>query len=121
MAKNDETKKLDELIESLSKKKVVLTEDALKAKQEYDNFKEEWGDLSSISVSRDNNEIIDEFNDNVRILNTLFKRFKFEEFLIFLAKPARLFVLHLMAGVFWGLGLGIGIVIIVLLILFGIR
>ncbi|MBT3260986.1 hypothetical protein HOC37_02855 [bacterium] len=111
-AKDEE---LAQIIKKVSEKKDVLTDEAIKARQEYARFQEDW---DSPQDRQNNQGVLEEFNENVEILKKLFQKVKFADFLYLLANPGRLFLTNLWAGFFWGLGFVLSIIVILLLFWF---
>jgi hypothetical protein len=106
---NKENDELTRVIKELAKKKEVLTQGAVQAKQEYDQFKENWS--GEVNTGRNKVLILEEFNENVAILCSLFRKARFEEFLRIIANPGRLFFLNFLVGFFWALGLVAGLLV----------
>ena len=114
---NQNSDLLEETLSDLSEsKKEFISEDALEAKLKFDDVKD---DLENHELSFDDPEEynsslidIDSFNDNVKLLLSIFKQSRFDEFIVLLGNPQRLYVTQLLMGFFKGAGLVLGAVFI---------
>ena len=114
---------LDETIDNLSQRTEFLTEEALEAKLNYDHVRdtldspgEDFDDVMTKSLGE-----IDTFNDNVRVLLSVFYKSKFDEFLILLANPHRVLTLDFFSGFFKGMGFFLGGLFILFLLAYCLR
>ena len=109
-----DVKDLEKVIASLSEKKAkVLTPESLKAKEDYDQIKDKL-DLQKHRRESDNEDWDDiaDFNTNVRLMMTIFQESKFDELIMMLARPMRLFTLQLLMGFVRGMGFALGVLLI---------
>lgn len=112
MSFEEDNLSLTEAIQRLSsKKKQVVSEDALKAKEDLDSQKQ--GDLPFDSKrTRKQFYIIEEFTHSVRLLSSIFKRTQFDQLALFITHPARVLVLNFFIGILRGMGFMIGILLV---------
>ena len=110
------------LNEIADEKQDLISEEALEAKLRFDEVKSDLENQNySFDDSEDFNESlmdIDSFNDNVKLLMSIFKQSKFDEFIFLLGKPQRLYGIQLLMGFFKGAGLVLGIIFILAIISF---
>ena len=104
---------LREIIDNLSSKKHLLTEEALKAKASFDQFKEDAPFTGGISKhSKKKVRPVEEFNENVQLLLAVFKHSKFDEFIYLLSNPSKLFAIQLLIGIIRGIGFSVGVLLV---------
>lgn len=109
---------LSKVIESLSShKSSKLTPAAVKAKSDYVQLKDDESERIKFPKLK-KLRIIDEFNDHVRLLRTIFEDSHFDEIVFHLANPSRLFIIQLIIGILRGIGFAIGVLVIVFLLLY---
>lgn len=91
----EENKNLESKIRGLSSEKgQYVSQSALDAKEEYDAHLDSLDEVASgddIQIRRSEFEL---FNDNIKILLSVFYKSRFDEFLSLLANPQRLFVVN---------------------------
>lgn len=100
---------LKRAIENLSKKKHVINEDALKAKEEQLSLPKD-----SLTTHHLNSQrlMMNEFNKSIRLLMTVFKESNFDEMALIVTNPWRVFVLNFCIGLLRGIGFVVGILIL---------
>ena len=111
----EELKVLKQRLDNLSFKRHVIADEAQTVKDSLD-FQEQSESSNQFQDYTQNEKQIQELNTSLNLLLEVFKRTKFDDFLLFSAKPARMFALNFYSGVIYGLGFAIGICIIGLLI-----
>jgi hypothetical protein len=105
---------LAEAIANLAQKKQVISEEALKAKQEFDQKKDELGyglDLGNKKFMKQLG-IVDEFNTSVKLLASIFQSSNFDELALFIASPTRVLLVNFFIGILRGLGFALGFLIV---------
>lgn len=108
-------------IANLSQKKQVISEEALKAKQEFDQKKEDF------NFGQDNRKfikqlgIVDEFNVSVKLLSSIFQSSNFDELALFIASPTRVLLVNFFIGILRGLGFAIGFLMIMIFVAYLIK
>jgi len=108
--------RLSETIENLSQNRQShLTEEAIRAKAQYDQMKDDAMRAKKFSRS---DGAIEEFNENVHILKGIFEDSQFDEIVYNLSNPGRLFIMQLLVGILRGLGFAIGVVVILFLLVY---
>jgi hypothetical protein len=102
-------------IENLSKKRHVISDEALRAREEQlirqDQQQKETDKKWDKKLT-----IIEEFTDSVHLLMAIFKQSALQDIAMLTANPTRILLLSFSIGIFRGLGFAIGF----LLVLFGI-
>lgn len=102
-------------IENLSKKRHVISDEALRAREEQlarqENQQKETDKKWDKKLT-----IIEEFTDSVHLLMAIFKQSALQDIAILTANPTRVLLLSFSIGIFRGLGFAIGF----LLVLFAI-
>ena len=115
---SEKEEELSRAIENLSRKKHVLSEEAVRAKQEYDLVKEEMEAKYSQNMALSKRlSVLEEFNDSVKLLSTIFEASKFDELALFMSNPTRLLILNLFIGIVRGIGFFVGLILVSLLLL----
>ena len=104
---------LDEALQNLSSKKHTVSENARRAKEEKRFEGVEFVEEKKWYQKR--TDIIDEFNKSVALLITVFNNSKFDELALFMASPARIFIINLFIGIFRGIGFALGFIALILL------
>lgn len=116
MPSNKANTSINDVIENLSKKKHILSEEAQeKSKERIENL--------SLHNQEKRLNVLREFSYSVDLLAQVFKTSHFDELSILLANPNKLILINLLIGVVRGIGFTIGVlllltVIIVLLTVF---
>lgn len=100
---------LKRAIENLSKKKHVINEDALKAKEEQLSLPKDSSTTHHLNSQR---LMMNEFNKSIRLLMTVFKESNFDEMALMVTNPWRVFVLNFCIGLLRGIGFLVGILIL---------
>ncbi len=102
-------------IENLSKKRHVISDEALRAREEQlvrqDQQQKETDKKWDKKLT-----VIEEFTDSVHLLMAIFKQSALQDIAMLTANPTRILLLSFSIGIFRGLGFAIGF----LVILFGI-
>ena len=104
---------LKQSLDNLSDKRDVLSESAIRAKKDFDLYKENESKKQIQTVG-----YRDDFTDSVRILSSIFEQSKFDEMAIFISNPSRVLGLNLFIGIIRGIGFALGILMISLLLLY---
>ncbi|MBT6119973.1 hypothetical protein HOH45_00740 [bacterium] len=104
---------LKQSLDNLSDKRDVLSESAIRAKKDFDLYKEIESKKQIQTVG-----YRDDFTDSVRILSSIFEQSKFDEMAIFISNPSRVLGLNLFIGIIRGIGFALGILMISLLLLY---
>ncbi|RAP33669.1 hypothetical protein DID77_02650 [Candidatus Marinamargulisbacteria bacterium SCGC AG-439-L15] len=103
---------LEVAIDQLSKQKdEFITDRAILAKKEFDQLSKKKTSYSDVSVGE--KEIIDikGFKEHVQVLASIFKASQFDEFMLAIANPKRLYVIQFFIGVLRGMGVVVGAVL----------
>ena len=110
---------LAKAIQNLTKKKHVVSEEAIKAKEAFDLRKQEVGEDPK-KVSRQIS-IVEEFNHSVRLLTSIFQQSRFDELVFLVASPTRVLILNFCIGILRGLGFIVGVLLVLGLLAFLIQ
>lgn len=102
-------------IENLSKKRHVISDEALRAREEQ-IANQEYQQKETDKKWDKKLTIIEEFTDSVHLLMAIFKQSALQDIAMLTANPTRILLLSFSIGIFRGLGFAIGF----LLVLFGI-
>ncbi|MBT5856081.1 hypothetical protein HOH87_05530 [bacterium] len=116
------TDDLQAKIEAISSQTHMLTDEALAAKERYDH--QVLGDFRPEDIEDQlarNMSEIDLFNDNVKVLLSVFQKSQFDEFLVLLAHPQRLLTVNFVIGFFRGAGFFLGFLFILFLLTYFLR
>lgn len=111
-------------IQNLSSKRNVITDEALKAKQEIDNQRKATEESRQIEVDKRWDKklaIIEEFNDSVSLLMSIFQNSRFDELALFASNPPRILLINFMIGILRGIGFAIGFLLMILVALVVIK
>lgn len=95
---------IDKLLEE---KQSLIRPDAIEAKENYDEIKNRIKANTPKKVAKQIANI-DGFSENVQVLSELFRRSKFDEYLVLLSNPQRVLTVNFMIGIFRGMGFMIG-------------
>ena len=106
-------KSLKKTIDSISRKKHVISSEALKAKESIEKQKDEGVELSK--DVRKQLLITEEFNHSVKLLISIFKESNFDELVMIVAHPSRVLVLNFFIGIIRGLGFAVGLILVTFL------
>ena len=115
--------KLSQALHDLASKTHLLTDEAVKAKQMFESaerdvdFHQQNTTKSGVKIPKKTAKTLDEFNDNVVLLTGLFRALRVDRLVDLLSCPARLMMLRLVSGVFWGMGFFMGILFLILAIM----
>ena len=101
-------------IENLSKKRHVISDEALRAREDQ-LVRQEQQQKETDKKWDKKLTIIEEFTDSVHLLMAIFKQSALQDIAMLTANPTRILLLSFSIGVFRGLGFAIGLV----LVLFG--
>ncbi len=96
-------KSLQEAIENLSSKKHVISDAALQARQ---------SSAQQTSGFDKNHAVLNEFNQSIKLLMSIFRESNFDQFLVLAGKPGRLMTLQLVMGLVRGVGFTLGVVVL---------
>jgi len=110
---------LQKAIENLSKKKHVVSEDAIRAKtfiQEQENPSQ----YTPENIEKQTQHLI-EFNKGITLLSDIFMQSQFDELVHLAAQPTRTFLLNFCLGLMRGLGFALGLLLILGLLLYSLR
>ena len=116
----DNEENLEEEINDLSNRKGhVLSEEAMIAKQHFDFLKEDLDDDDNDDMDTTNRQVseLTLFNENVKILLSVFYRSQFDEFVYLLANPQKVYISNFLMGVVRGMGFLLGVLFLGLLFL----
>ncbi|MEK9657521.1 MAG: hypothetical protein VW378_04010 [bacterium] len=72
---------------------------------------------SDVKLDAKQSLLLEELNQSVRILTSIFHTSNFDELLLLSARPLRLFVLNFFMGFLRGLGFALGVVIILFMVM----
>jgi len=112
-----EPQTLADAIQNLSsKKKHVLSEDAIRAAGEIEDSKEDAFFGNSSKWWQKRLAIVEEFQESIRLLTAIFQASGFDEFAAFISNPLRVMLVNLCIGVLRGVGFGIGFLIVISLV-----
>jgi|GEM_PF-5739197 len=111
---------LSDAIENLSsKKKHVVSDEALRAKEEYMAVKHEFQNQYDSSKKFNKKlSVIEEFNYSVTLLISIFEKTNFDELALFIAHPTRVLVLNFCIGILRGMGFAIGLLVVVAVLVY---
>ncbi len=106
MTHNDQTQSIKQAIENLAaKKQIVLSQEAVQAKQEWDkNYGQYAVSPDEATRTKKNLSTVEAFTDSVRLLMTVFRQSRFDDFSVFLAKPKQMITYQFCLGIARGLG-----------------
>ncbi len=105
---------LSQAIQNLSHKKKVISEDALKAREEFDRLHEEDQEAQAQQSKWWENRLalVDQFTVSVRLLGNIFKQSSFDELALFVSNPIRLMLVNFGIGIFRGMGFACGLLLV---------
>lgn len=96
---------INDVIENLSKKKHILSEEAQeKSKERIENL--------SLHHQEKRLNVLREFSYSVDLLAQIFKTSHFDELSVLLANPSKLILINLVIGVVRGIGFTIGVLLL---------
>lgn len=124
MAEQYDAESVMAAIQNLSSKRNVITDEALKAKQEIDNQRKATEESRQIEVDKRWDKklaIIEEFNDSVSLLMSIFQNSRFDELALFASNPPRILLINFMIGILRGIGFAIGFLLMILVALVVIK
>ena len=107
---------LREKLNNLSFKNYVISDDAKTVKEKMESQYEHMNEASP----QDSKEelLLKELKVSLNLLMDVLKKTKFDQFLMFTANPARLFILNFLVSVIYGVGFAVGILVVGFLILY---
>jgi len=95
---------LQKAIENLSQKQHVVSDEAIRAKQQV-------GQDHHIQLSK-TQALMSEFNRSIRILVDVFKESNFDDLFLLVSQPTRLLLMNFFIGLLKGMGFAIGVLIV---------
>lgn len=107
---------IKEAIENLSSKRHVISEEALRAREEL-RAKQEFHQKETDKKWDKKLAVIEDFTDSVHLLMAIFKQSSFQDIALLTANPSRVLLLSFGIGVFRGLGFAIGLLLVVFVFL----
>ena len=99
---------LEKAIQKLSQKSHLVSEEALRASE----LNEGGQDLIKQRY------LISEFNRSIRILMGVFRDSNFDQMIVLISQPFRLFMINFLLGFIKGMGVAVGIISILIIVLF---
>ncbi|NBV84556.1 hypothetical protein EBR57_10635 [bacterium] len=111
-------------IENLAAKRHVISQESLKAKEELDHQKRSNDESRQVEVDKRWDKklaIIEEFNESVALMMSIFQNSRFDELALVASNPARVLLINLMIGILRGLGFAVGFLLMVLVALIAIK
>ncbi len=126
MDNSSESQSILEAIQNLSKKRQhVVSDVALKAKEDRDESRQAAVDPErQAEIDKRWNKklaIIEEFNESVTLLMSIFQNSQFDELAMFAANPARVLVINFLIGILRGVGFAIGFLLVLLVMLIVVK
>ena len=120
-----DTNNLEETLNDLSEnKRHVLSEEAIIAKQHFDQMKDdiddEDDDEDEDGFDRRQVSDIELFNENIKLLLSVFYRSQFDEYVYLLANPHRVYITNFLIGLIRGMSFISGVLIVLVLFLYAI-
>ena len=88
-------------IENLAAKRHVISQESLKAKEELDHQKRSNDESRQVEVDKRWDKklaIIEEFNESVALMMSIFQNSRFDELALVASNPARVLLINLMIG-----------------------
>ena len=108
--------KIKEALNKLSSKQHVLSEEALRAKQQLETDHPYQITPPDPIELKKHEELLSQFNTSIHLLMAVFKQSKFDEVFGILSEPSRLMVLNFLIGIVRGLGFTVGILVVLTLV-----
>tara|TARA_A100001015_G_C14874719_1_gene665824 strand:- start:56 stop:658 length:603 start_codon:yes stop_codon:yes gene_type:complete len=99
---------IDQLI---AEKESIVRPDAIEAKENFDQIQTSQPS-SDFKSSSKTTVSIDGFSENVQILTEVFRKSRFDEYLVLLSNPQRVLGINFIIGVFKGMGFAIGLLFV---------
>ena len=99
---------VQDAIDRLSTKKHMVTPEAVRAQHSLSQVNEDLAMQTKKHLSA-----LTEFDKSIRVLMSVFRESRFEEMVLLLAQPAKLFLLNLLVGVVRGVGFAIGLALVI--------
>ncbi|NBV42176.1 hypothetical protein EBR96_05345 [bacterium] len=124
MANVNDPESIHSAIRNLSSKRNVISEEALKAKRDLDEQRTAAAASRQEETDKKWNKkltIIEEFNDSVALLMSIFQNSQFDELAMFATSPARVLLINFFIGVLRGIGFAVGFLLMVLIALIMIK
>lgn len=115
--KHAEEESLKQAIQNLSNKRHVISKEALDAKKRADDHARALG-REAASDSKTQNLLLQEFNQSIRLLMSVFKESNFDDMALVVTNPWRIFTLNFCIGVLRGLGFCLGVILVLLFFAF---
>lgn len=95
---------LQKAIENLSQKKHVVSEEAIRAKEQVGQ--DHYAEQSKTQA------LMSEFNRSIRILVDVFKESNFDALFLLVSQPTRLLLMNFFIGLLKGMGFAVGVLVI---------
>ena len=123
MSDEVDSQELAQAIQNLSRKKHVITNEALKAKEDLDlrRQQETTDPLGDLRKNGKNLNTIEEFNYSVRLLTSVFQQSKFDELVLTISNPSRILILNFCIGLVRGLGFLVGAIVVLMVVAFMVQ
>lgn len=118
MSKTFDPKDVLAAVENIASKKHVLTDEAVRAKEERQQSKIQMDDNRQAEIDKRWDKklaIIDEFNDSVSLLMSIFQNSQFDELAMFASSPSRVLGINFLIGILRGVGFAIGFLLMILI------
>tara|TARA_B100001113_G_scaffold351027_1_gene349283 strand:+ start:153 stop:584 length:432 start_codon:yes stop_codon:yes gene_type:complete len=124
---------LQEIIDNIAQKKHVVSDQALRAKEQVDRYQSaDHDDLNEEPLSETDIEpnsqsnktqvqAIENFNQSVKVLTDIFQQSQFDQLVLLAAQPARICILNFCIGVFKGIGFAVGVITIFYILAYSFR
>ncbi|NDC83206.1 hypothetical protein EB093_06025 [bacterium] len=117
MSKTFDPKEVLAAVENLAAKRHVISDEALRAKDERDSVRRPVDDSRQAEVDKRWDKklaIIEEFNDSVTLLMSIFQNSQFDELAVFASSPVRVLGINFLIGILRGVGFAIGFLLMLL-------
>lgn len=119
---HDEEEALAHAIQNLShKKKHVISEDALKAKDAFDQQQEDLHLGNNGKWWQKRLALVEEFTESVRLLTAVFQASAFDELALFISSPSRILLVNFLIGILRGIGFAMGFLFVVVIVAYMIK
>jgi hypothetical protein len=121
---------LQKVIDNIAKKKHVVSEQAIRAKERLahpENAAPEHRvedsdhdhDISIQETQKQTQHLI-AFNKSITALSTIFKQSQFDELVLLIEHPARMFMLNFCKGLLRGLGFTLGMIMLISILMYSL-
>ena len=95
---------LNKTLDNLAKNKDYMVSDQAKVASQQDN--------SLVQEIVDDEDLLEDLLDQVKLLNLLIKRSHLDELVLFLAQPYRIYPINILLGFTKGLGFALGLLLV---------